>query len=97
MDHGADHRLKSDERGMTAAEYAEDNNKTHLAEEITRWGEEQDLRKAQKKLEEQALAAQVAKESEKALMDVLQNQGMPTGHAISVRKPVKLKCNRVLH
>lgn len=97
MDHGADHRLKSDEQGMTAAEYAEDNNKKHLAEEIGQWGEEQDRRKAQKKLQEQARAAQIAKEAEQAFMDALQDQGMPTAHPISVGRPLLLKCRKVLH
>lgn len=97
MEYGADHTLKSDERNMTAGDYAIDNNKPHIAEKINQLAELRETRAAQTKREEQERAVQIARESEKALMDALQNQGMPTGHAISVRKPVKLKSNRVLH
>lgn len=96
MEYGADHRLKSD-RDMTAADYAIDNNKPHIAEKINQLAELREARAAQKKIEDQVRAAEIARESEKALMDALQNQGMPTGHAINVGRPVKLKCRRVLH
>jgi ankyrin repeat protein len=96
MEHGADHKLKSDDRGFTAAQFAEDNLKKHLADKIGQWAEERSMRDARKKLEAEAHAAHVARESEKALMDALQNQGMPTGHAISVKRPVKIKRPAVL-
>lgn len=97
MEYGADHTLKSDERDMTAADYAIDNNKPHIADRIAQMAELRAIREAQKKLEDQARTAEIARESERAFMDALQCQGMPTGHAVSVGRPLKFRTPKVLH
>ncbi|MEZ0259464.1 MAG: ankyrin repeat domain-containing protein [Alphaproteobacteria bacterium] len=97
IEYGADHTLKSDDKKMTAADYALNNNKPHIADRITQMVDLREKREELRRLARQAHIDQIAKESEQAFMDALQNQGMPTAHPVSVGRPIKLKTPKVLH
>lgn len=96
IEYGADHTLRSDGSNKTAAEYAIDNNKPHIADRITQMVGLRETRQELRRLAERARAEEIAKETERTLLDALQNQGMPTGHTISVGRPMRFKTPKVL-
>lgn len=89
--HGGDLSRRNPRDNRKAADYATNNNKIGLANDLERLEQRQIEAKARKKIEDEKRAAEEKRQREQAALDMICNAGIPVIRDVPIRKPLKYK------